>query len=90
MVEEGWECYPKDGEYIQSNKDKSWYVEDGEWTETEKIGSYCIDRRPIGFIVTFQTIDQYTNENEQSPISLQLAFNKTFYLPPGKSLQDYL
>lgn len=50
----------------------------------------CKDKRPIGFSVTFNMDDQYLNVDEQAPINCEMDFNKSFELPPGTNISDYI
>lgn len=50
----------------------------------------CSDKRPIGFNVEFLISNEYLNIEENVPLEVVLVFNKTFYLPDGTKLADFI
>lgn len=91
FVTDLWEC--DDGNNVDGDGCSSTcQVEPGFWKCIN--GSYstphiCYDYRDIGFFIFYDTKD-YFNYKENVKVEFTLAFNKTFILPPGKYLEDYL
>lgn len=51
--------------------------------------STCYDYRDIGFFIEYES-DYYYNYDENHSLNFTLYFNKTFVLPDGKYIEDYL
>ncbi|KRX04787.1 WW domain [Pseudocohnilembus persalinus] len=51
--------------------------------------STCYDYRDIGFFIEYES-EYYYNYDENHSLNFTLYFNKTFVLPDGKYIEDYL